>query len=113
MEIRRVNLTLRLTYDTPPEKIEATIQAVEDIFNKTEGVDKNTYFIYFEDFNTSSLDIAVTYYTNTTEWNSYIKIRQEVNLKIMKALKNLDVRFAYQTMTLLVQKNVDGTDIKI
>ena len=62
-------------------------------------------YVYVEKFNTNSIDIFVSVFTNTTDWDTYLKIKEELSLEIKKIIKVNKTDFAFPTRTIFVEKN--------
>jgi MscS family membrane protein len=97
--MRRVWITVGVTYGTSAEQMREAVRAIEVLLKGHEEVSQEFFLVYFTDFNSSSLDIMVYYFTETVVWADYLRIREEVNLKIMEALEGLNLSIAFPTRT--------------
>lgn len=109
---RRTNTTLGLTYDTPPEKIEAFLEGIKNILRKNELVVQDRIHVIFKGFGNSSLDILLNYFATVTEWGQDMILRQNVYLEIINLAKELNISFAFPTQTLHVETLAGQTPIK-
>lgn len=100
MKKRRIKLTIGLTYDTPREKLEEAVDAIRGILQQDAHIHQEFFMVYFTDFGTYSLDILVYCFSVTTNWSEHLRVRQQVLLKIMDAVKGLGLSFAFPTQTL-------------
>ncbi len=102
---RRPNIkhsfTLNLTYDTTPEKMRRALEILNEIFASHPGFDaeKNPPIIHFSDFQAYSLDINVIIWFQTTDWNEFVKWKQEVNFAILERFNAEGLEFAFPTST--------------
>lgn len=64
------------------------------------GVHPETIFVFFETFNDSSLDIFLYFFTNTTVWEEFLAVRQDINLKIMEVMENVGVSAAFPSRSI-------------
>ena len=100
---RRVVFKIGVTYDTPYEKVS---QIPSIIKASVEGVAKTRFdrahFFSYGDF---SLDVETVYYVLSPDYNVYMDIQQEINLKIMEKFQQKEIEFAYPTQTLYVNKD--------
>jgi MscS family membrane protein len=48
--------------------------------------------------------IRVLFFADTTEYNDYLLIREEINLKILELAEKSGIRFAYPSRTLFAQE---------
>ncbi len=109
---RRTNATIGLTYDTPPEKIEAFLEGIKNILRKNELVVQDRIHVIFKGFGDSSLDILLNYFATVTEWGQDMILRQNIYLEIITLSKELNIAFAFPTQTLHVETVPGQTPIK-
>lgn len=107
---RRVKIRIGITYDTTPAQMQQAITGIEKILKSHIGVDQEFSLVKFDEFEDSSLSIFLYYFTNTTHWEEYLQIRQEVNMQIMELLEKLGLEFAFPTRT--VHLNDQGKVLK-
>jgi MscS family membrane protein len=109
---RRTNVTLGLTYDTPPLKVEAFLEGIKNILRKNEIILQDRIHVIFKGFGSSSLEILINYYAEVTEWGQDMILRQNIFLEIMTLARELKVDFAYPTQTLHIETLPGQTPIK-
>ena len=105
MPKRRVKQTIGVGYNTEPDRLEAIIQAFRAILQKNPHVDQQFWMVNFNEFADSSLNILVYYFTNTTKWQEFMKIRQDISLEFMRAIEELGVEIAFPTRTLYLRSD--------
>lgn len=59
--------------------------------------------VHFSEFNDSSLDIFLYFFTKTTAWAEYLRIKEEINLKIMEILEQENVSIAFPSRSLYLE----------
>lgn len=92
--LRRVNYELKVRLETPKEKLEAVIKAIEKMLYDHEGIDNETIFVKFNKFDESSLNIFMYFFTSTAIWSEYLALTEDTNFKVMEILKTHDVALA-------------------
>ncbi len=97
---RRITFHLRLTYGTSRERMEKCVQEIKKMLVNHPGVHPETIFVFFETFNDSSLDIFLYFFTNTTVWEEFLAVRQDINLKIMEVMENVGVSAAFPSRSI-------------
>ncbi len=102
-QFRRVRTTIGLTYDTPPEKLEAFLEGIKNIILANPATRKDFFHVVFNDFGPSSLDILVYFFLRVPDWSRELVERQNVLLEIVHLAQTLDVRFAFPTQSLHVE----------
>ncbi|MDC9725749.1 MAG: mechanosensitive ion channel family protein [Gammaproteobacteria bacterium] len=106
---RRMKTMLGLTYDTPPEKIDAFCEGVRSLIQLHPYMRKDYYQVYFNQYNAASLDILVYVFWETPDWNTELRERHRFLLDVLRLAKQLDVEFAYPTQTLYLKQDMDAT----
>ncbi|QMV64960.1 mechanosensitive ion channel family protein [Pseudomonas berkeleyensis] len=92
MDTRRIVFKFGINYDTSSEKVRQVAEKVGEIIRAT----PKTRFdrAHFLGFDESQLTFEVVYIVLTSDYNQYMDIQQEINLHLLDALRELDVRFA-------------------
>jgi len=107
MDYRRVKFKFGVTYDTDIKQLEKIPSYVRDIINSIERDGKKmaelnrVHFFRFGDF---ALEYEVMYTVNSSDYNVYMDVQQEINLKLIKKFKKEKIKFAYPTQTLYLIK---------
>lgn len=98
MEIRRIVFTLGVTYDTTLEKLKEIPVFIRDIITGTPDTtfDRSHFATYAD----CSLNFETVYYVNSSDYNTYMDVQQEINLKIKEEFDKRAIEFAFPTRTL-------------
>ncbi|MDT8370735.1 MAG: mechanosensitive ion channel family protein [Gammaproteobacteria bacterium] len=102
---RRMRSMLALTYDTPPEKIDAFCEGIRELIQLHPYMRKDYYQVYFNEYGAASLDILVYVFWETPDWNTELRERHRFLLDILRLAKQLGVEFAYPTQTLYLRQD--------
>lgn len=97
---RRITFSLGVTYDTSRDRLEKCVQEIKKMLANHPGVHPDTIFVFFETFNDSSLDIFLYFFTNTTIWEEFLAVRQDINFKIMEILEKVEVSVAFPSRSI-------------
>ncbi len=97
---RRINFNLRLAFNTPKEKIQNCVSKIKDMLVNHEDIHQETIFVRFDSFNEYSFDIFLYFFTKTTVWGEYLKVKEDVNYRIMEILEEEGVSIAYPSRSL-------------
>lgn len=100
---RRIDFYLGVAYTTPVAKLKKCVQMIRELLENHPGVHKETIFVFFNRFSESSLDIFLYFFTVTTNWGEYLKIREEINFQILEILENEGVSVALPGRRLYVE----------
>lgn len=102
MPRRRVVFKFGVVYQTQADQLEEIPKIVKEII---EGIDNTTFDrSHFFNYGDSSLDFENVYYVGTNDYNAYMNIQQEINLKIYRAFEERGIEFAYPTRTLFMNE---------
>lgn len=97
---RRNEQVIGLTYDTTPDQMTAIVGDIRGILTAEPEIDKNSVMVYFRDLNASSLDIWVVYETPDPDFQKHMRVKERMNLAIMRAVKARGLSFAFPTQTI-------------
>jgi len=93
MQQRRIVFRFGLSYGTPSAQVREVSDLVKSIIQGIELTRfDRAHFFAFED---SKLTFEVVYFVLDADYNKYMDIQQEINLQLMAALEQRDVRFAF------------------
>ena len=96
---RRWKTVLSLTYDTPPERLEAFCEGVRELIRAHPHTRKDYFQVYFNAFNASSLDVLLYVFHEVPDWTAELAERHRLGVDILRLAKRLGVEFAFPTQT--------------
>jgi MscS family membrane protein len=96
---RRFEQVLGLTYSTSPEQIEQLVPAIRNLILARPEVDPESVMVFFRDFSASSLDLWTVYEVTDPDFKKALRVKQEVNLAIMREVAARGLSFAFPTQT--------------
>jgi MscS family membrane protein len=99
---RRWRTTLSLTYDTPPERIEAFCEGVRELVRLHPATRKDQLLVSAYEFSASSIDVLLSVYFRTERLDEELEDRHRLLLDILRLARGLQVTFAFPTQTLHV-----------
>lgn len=100
---RRINMQLGLTYSTTTSQVEKIVSDIKQMLENHPDIDQDVIHIYFTDFKDSSLGIFCYYFTKSTDWGEYMRVREDTNFKIMKIVEDNDAGFAFPSRSLYIE----------
>ena len=100
---------LGLTYDTTYQQMEKFVGRLREYLMHHDGVYDDGITVNFQDFGGSSLDIRIICYTKASAYASFMDVRQQINIDIMKMLEEENLGCAFPSTSVyfetpLVQK---------
>lgn len=106
MDNRRVLFQIGVVYQTPIERLKEIPNIAKEVIEKTEGTRfDRAHFASYGDF---SLIFEIVYYVLDRDYNKYMNIQQEINLRLNEEFSKRGIEFAYPTQTLFLQKANGG-----
>lgn len=97
--IRRLKVTVGLSYETTPSEMRAFLARVRGLLAERETFEQESWVVHFTGFNDSSLDVLVQAYTVTTVWTEFLEAQEELLLAIMNVVEELGLEIAFPTRT--------------
>jgi MscS family membrane protein len=102
-EFRRVKAHFGLTYDTPPEKMEAFLEGVKNIIKANPHTRKDFLHVVFNGYADAHLDVMAYFFLKVPNWSQELVERQNVFLEVLRLAKRVGVEFAFPTQTLHIE----------
>ncbi|MAO22505.1 MAG: mechanosensitive ion channel protein MscS [Phycisphaerae bacterium] len=99
---RRFKTMINVTYDTPPEKIEAFCAGIREIIKLHPYTRKDYYHVWLNNFGPHSLDILVYMFFECPDWSIELREKHRFMLDVIRLADRLGVEFAFPTQTLHV-----------
>ena len=103
MNKRYVDMTIGLTYAAESDTLKSCVADIEDMLRNHEDVDNDRIVVAFSEFASSSQDIRIIYFTNTTVHDEYIKVREDVNYKIKEIVEKNGASFAFPSTSVYME----------
>lgn len=101
---RRASFNIGLLYSTTQEQLHAVVNDIQKLVDEHPNTNQDGE-IHFVEFGASSLDIMVLYFVDTMDWSVYLRIKEEINFKIIAIVKNHGTDFAFPTQTIHLEKS--------
>jgi MscS family membrane protein len=101
---RRYSTHINITYDTPPEKIEAFCEGIRELVRLHPYTRKDYYQIWLHEFGPHSLDVLLYVFWQTPDWQTELRERHRLMLDIIRLADRMGVEFAFPTQTLHLYK---------
>ena len=105
MSNRRINETIGIRYDDL-NKMTDIIQDVNNVLENNPDIDQRQKAkVYFKSFSASSCDFFIYAFTITKDWEEFLRIKQDVLLKVAGIIEAHDAEIAYPTTTVFFNKD--------
>ncbi|HIQ31090.1 MAG TPA: mechanosensitive ion channel family protein [Aquifex aeolicus] len=104
-ETRRVRTYIGLVYSTTREQMENILRDIREMLATHPRVSKEySFYVYFENFGDSSLNILLQYHTDTPDYGEYLEIVEDINLRIMEIVERNGSSFAFPSRSIYVEQ---------
>ncbi len=106
---RRINWIIGLTYNTSTDQLKSICLDIDKyIRNSNNFIINNSFqlFVRVEQFNDSSIDILVSAFTNTNDWNDFLKIKEDLVFQIKNIVELNNSSFAFPSKSIYIEKNL-------
>ena len=97
---RRVEQTLGLPFDTPPEQVEGVVTDIRRLLAQDGSVDPTSVLVYFSDYGESSLNLWMVYVIRDPDFAGHLAVRQRLNLAILRIVDARGLALAFPTQTM-------------
>ncbi|HHN77897.1 MAG TPA: mechanosensitive ion channel, partial [Phycisphaerales bacterium] len=105
---RRYKTALSLTYDTPPEKVEAFCEGIREIIRLHPYTRKDYFHVWLNNFGAHSLDVLVYMFFDCPDWGTELRERHRLMLDIVRLASRIGVHFAFPTQTIELKRVGDA-----
>lgn len=97
--------TIALRYETSEQQLTAVIADIERMLAADERVDAETVRVCLRQFGDYSLDVEVRAYVLDADWTGFLKIQEELFLRIMQIVHENGTTFAFPSQTTYLGKD--------
>jgi len=103
---RRIKMRLGLTYSTTPEQMKIILKEIREMLFNHPMIHNEPLFVYFDEFDDSSLSLFFYLFTTTAVWEEYLKIREDINLKIIEIVEKNGSSFAFPSQSIYFENDL-------
>jgi len=102
--VRRIKMRIGLTYGTTEAQLHKIVEEIKYMLHSHPHIaTKETLLVNFESFGDSALNIFIYTFTSTSNWERYLNIREDVQLKIMQIVEENNASFAFPSQSIYVE----------
>jgi MscS family membrane protein len=108
MTNRRIKMRLHLDYRTSRDQITRILQRIKDYLHNHPEIETDparvVTLVHLVEFNDSSIDILLYYFTKTIKWRPWMKIREENMLEFLKIVEQEGAAFAFPSQQIYLEQ---------
>ncbi len=102
---RQIKMRIGLTYSSSRELIQKIVMEITNMLKAHPQIAKDqTLLVRFDKFEDSSLSIFVYTFVNSAVWSEYLRVKENINLKIMQIVEQNGAEFAFPSQSLYIEK---------
>lgn len=87
MNKRQISFQLKLSYDTTKSTLESIVNQIKELLENHPEVHKDAIHVSFTDYQEDGYGILINFFTNTTVYAEFIKIKEDINFSIKGILE--------------------------
>lgn len=106
MPHRRIYWKIGLEYSTTVAQMKQIVDELKDWLEKHDGFvtdNRAVNHIYIDAFNDSSIDMMVYCFTETTDWQEWLALKQELAFEIKKIVEDTKSGFAFPSRSIYLE----------
>jgi len=103
---RRIRWLIGLEYKTSINQLKLIRDQITNLIKENNDFAKNEnsgYFVRVDSFSESSIDMLVQTFTVTNDWGEYLKIKEDLAVKIIEIVESNNGSFAFPSQSLYVE----------
>ena len=104
---RRISMKIGLTYSTTPQQMQNILKDIREMLFNHPQIHKDPLFVYFDEFDDSSLNLFIYIFTKTAIWEEYLKIKEDINLKIIDIIQKNNSNFAFPSQSIYFENKLE------
>lgn len=101
--LRRARYFVRVAYNTPSDVLQSIVKDIQELIDGHEKTRQEPGVVRFDSFGESSLDILVIFYVLTQDVKEFNRVKEEINLSIIKIVEKHGARFAFPARELYIR----------
>lgn len=103
IEKRRYKINLGIALETPLSKVKTVEEKIKTMLKEKENVMDDSIIVKFDKITDNTINLLIYAFTDSVDYGSFLKQKEEINFKIMQILESENVELAYDTKTVYVK----------
>jgi MscS family membrane protein len=100
-----LNAKIGLRYETSHDQMKFVLKGLKDMLDTHEKVNPDPARVRFVDYGSDSLIVELFAYIYAVDWNDFLAIKEELNLKLAKVVEDSGSGFAFPSQTVYLAKD--------
>lgn len=111
MQRRRIAFTLAVAYDTSVENLREIPDIIKRLVQEHKEITLDR--VHFLAYGTHGLNFETVFFVETSDYNKYADIQQDINFKIFENFRQKGIQFAYPAQPIVMGKEEKTPENKI
>lgn len=103
---RRITFNLKVAHTTPVYKLQRCIDRIRKMLEEHPEIHQETIFVRFDSFEANSMSILLYFFTVTTVWAEFLRVKEDVNFKILQILEDEGVLVALPSKSVYLDREI-------
>ena len=116
MTQRRITWKIGLAYETSSQQLDTIVKRIRQYLEDNKEIEtdpkKTTTLIYLDQFDDSSIAVFCYFFTKTTNWKEYMRIKEECLLSFRKIIEEEGGRFAFPSHSIYLGQDANTTKLR-
>ncbi len=108
---RQITFNLAIDYAGPRDKIEKCLEIIRSMLSAHPDVHPQTILVCLDNINVNSLDILINFFTSTTNYEQYHKVKEDINFGILDILAGENLSLAAPGRIIYSEKPVPAKQV--
>ena len=103
---RRIRWLIGLEYKTTIKQLKKIREDISNLILNDSNFAKNEhsgFFVRIDSFSESSIDMLVQAFTATNDWGEFLKVKEDLAVKIIEIINNNSTGFAFPSQSLYIE----------
>jgi MscS family membrane protein len=101
----RLHTVIGVRYETSPDQLRHVLIEIRKLLAAHPMIDPDPARVRFVGFGASSLELEIFAYVRTSDFNEFLKVREDVYLRIMDVVNSSGTGFAFPSQTLYLGRD--------
>ncbi len=105
---RRIRWLIGLEYRTTIDQLRTIRNRIYDLINNEKDFAKNenaSFYVRIDSFSDSSIDILIQAFTVTNDWGEFLKIKENLAIKIIEIVEENNGGFAFPSQSIYIESS--------
>jgi len=93
--LRRIHFKFTIKFNITVENIKSSLDRIRKLLNNHEKIDKELIIVSFNELSTYGFGVFVYFYTNEMNYIKYEALKEEINIEILRILREEEVELMF------------------